>query len=235
MARTLQFKRYPKSQTDIITGANGELIIDSTNHTLTVHDGVTAGGTRLATENFVSNTSIQLVLAQAAFDRANSASSNTITTQGVDVHQNNRITFTESINVTQNTRLNTLEILASNLNNTTIYIFGVDNLQNNRINYLESINFVQNTSIFAAAATAQNGYNQANTATNNVVYLQNVDNIQNNNIIAVNQFAQGAYNKANTFNTPTGPYADDLAAASGGVSVNALYYSADGLVHIRLV
>lgn len=234
MARTLQFKRYPRVETDIITGANGELIIDSTNHTLTVHDGVTVGGTRLATEAFVSNTSIQLVLAQAAFDRANTASANTIVTQGVDNTQNNRISFTESINITQNTRLANVEILASNLNNTFFYVYGVDNTQNTRISTLENVNFTQNVNIFAAGVLAQNGYTQANTATNNTIYLQNVDNTQNNNITAVNQFAQGAYNKANSFNTPTGPYADDLAAASGGVAVNALYYSADGLIHVRL-
>jgi hypothetical protein len=44
MSRTLQFKRYNNSTLQNITGANGELIIDSTNQTITVHDGVTPGG-----------------------------------------------------------------------------------------------------------------------------------------------------------------------------------------------
>ena len=44
MSRTLQFKRYSNSALQNITGANGEIIVDTTNQTLTVHDGVTPGG-----------------------------------------------------------------------------------------------------------------------------------------------------------------------------------------------
>jgi len=81
MSRTLQFKRYANTQVANTTGANGELIIDSTNHTITVHDGVTVGGTRLATELFVANSANSLVtlgniifyLAQASYNQANLA------------------------------------------------------------------------------------------------------------------------------------------------------------------
>jgi hypothetical protein len=52
MSRTLLFKRTSNTALVNIVGANGELIIDTTNRTLTVHDGVTPGGTRLATEAF---------------------------------------------------------------------------------------------------------------------------------------------------------------------------------------
>jgi hypothetical protein len=52
MPRTLQFKRYPHATVAETIGANGELIIDTTTHALTVHDGVNMGGTRLATEAF---------------------------------------------------------------------------------------------------------------------------------------------------------------------------------------
>ena len=44
MPRTLQFKRYGSATLANTTGANGELIINSTNETLTVHDGITPGG-----------------------------------------------------------------------------------------------------------------------------------------------------------------------------------------------
>lgn len=44
MPRTLQFKRYGSTILANTIGANGELIINSTNKTLTVHDGVTVGG-----------------------------------------------------------------------------------------------------------------------------------------------------------------------------------------------
>jgi hypothetical protein len=71
MSRTLQFKRYSNTALLSITGAVGELIVDTTNDTVTVHDGTTAGGTRLATEAFARTTPFS----QAAFNKANSANS----------------------------------------------------------------------------------------------------------------------------------------------------------------
>lgn len=50
MSRTLQFKRYGTLTLANTAGANGELIVDNTTKTLTVHDGTTLGGIRLASE-----------------------------------------------------------------------------------------------------------------------------------------------------------------------------------------
>lgn len=100
MSRTLQFKRYANTViASSITGANGEIIVDDTNYALTVHDGQTLGGTRIATENYVINytnaiailANSDLALTQYAANQANSASSNTVITQGVDVTQNTKI------------------------------------------------------------------------------------------------------------------------------------------------
>jgi hypothetical protein len=44
MSRTLQFKRYANTVVANTTGAPGELIVDTTNYYLTIHDGVTPGG-----------------------------------------------------------------------------------------------------------------------------------------------------------------------------------------------
>ena len=54
MSRTLQFKRYSKSVVANTVGADGELIIDTNNYVITVHNANTAGGIRVATENSVS-------------------------------------------------------------------------------------------------------------------------------------------------------------------------------------
>jgi hypothetical protein len=54
MSKTLQFRRYPTSVLSSTTGANGEIIVDTTKYTLTVHDGLTPGGYPLALQN--SNT-----------------------------------------------------------------------------------------------------------------------------------------------------------------------------------
>lgn len=100
MSRTLQFKRYANTViASSITGANGEIIVDDTNYALTVHDGQTLGGTRIATENYVINytnaiailANSDLALTQYAANKANSASSNTVVTQGVDATQNTKI------------------------------------------------------------------------------------------------------------------------------------------------
>ena len=44
MSKTLQFRRYTTSNLASITGASGELIVDTTLNQLTVHDGNKAGG-----------------------------------------------------------------------------------------------------------------------------------------------------------------------------------------------
>ena len=55
MSRTLQFKRLANTHLGQVIGANGEIIVDYTNDTLTVHDGQTLGGSKLATETHVTN------------------------------------------------------------------------------------------------------------------------------------------------------------------------------------
>ena len=48
MTRIVQFRRNTTSSVAAILGAPGELIVNTTLNTLTVHDGVTTGGTTLA-------------------------------------------------------------------------------------------------------------------------------------------------------------------------------------------
>lgn len=55
MAKTLQFRRGTTSELSTITGAVGELFVDTTKDTVVVMDGSTAGGFPLATETYVSN------------------------------------------------------------------------------------------------------------------------------------------------------------------------------------
>ena len=49
MAKQLQLRKGTATEHDTFTGANGEVTVDTTNKTLRVHDGTTAGGTQLAT------------------------------------------------------------------------------------------------------------------------------------------------------------------------------------------
>jgi hypothetical protein len=63
MAKTLQFRRLSTAALANTVGANGELIVDSSNGTISVHNGTTSGGKRLATETYVVNTANQLITA----------------------------------------------------------------------------------------------------------------------------------------------------------------------------
>jgi len=63
MAKTLQFRRLSTAALANTVGANGELIVDSSNGTISVHNGITSGGKRLATETYVVNTANQLITA----------------------------------------------------------------------------------------------------------------------------------------------------------------------------
>lgn len=92
MPRTLQFKRYSSATLANTTGANGELIIDTTNQTLTIHDGVTPGGRSLATANTKLSTTGGTVTGNLVVTNtitsSNAISSNRITANNLTVTGN---------------------------------------------------------------------------------------------------------------------------------------------------
>lgn len=51
MSRQIQFRRGTATEHENFIGAMGEITVDTTNKTLRVHDGVTAGGTMLARQS----------------------------------------------------------------------------------------------------------------------------------------------------------------------------------------
>jgi hypothetical protein len=127
----------------------------------------------IAGVNTTQNTNITTAnnAAWAAFSVANSASSNTIYTQGVDVSQNTRLGIIEAVNVTQNTNITTATVLAQAA--------------------FDKANTGVSTSI------DQYARDTANLASSNTVYIQGVDSTQNNNINFVNTFAGSAFANAN--------------------------------------
>ncbi len=92
MSRTLQFKRYSAATLAGITGANGEIIIDTTNQTITIHDGVTPGGRSLATSNTKLSTTGGTVtgnlIVTNTITASNVISSNTVTANNLTVTGN---------------------------------------------------------------------------------------------------------------------------------------------------
>ena len=190
MSRTLQFKRLANTHLGQVIGANGEIIVDYTNDTLTVHDGQTLGGSRLATERY-TNTAI--VLANAAFRQANTG---TVLAQA-------------SFN-SANINFQYLQVLETTLNSTNTSILIAYN-QANTATVLAQASFnLANT--LSAASVDTLARTTANTATNNIVIIQGVDvtqntritvlegvnTTQNTNISSANNIATAAFAKANT-------------------------------------
>jgi hypothetical protein len=124
MSRTIQFRRLGASTLANTTGANGELIIDSTNQTLTIHDGVTRGGRSLALSAATSNTLNTKLSTTGGTITGNLSVTNTITSSNI-ISSN---TLTGNLFVTNT--ITSSNIISSNTltsNNLTVTgIFTVD-------------------------------------------------------------------------------------------------------------
>ena len=122
---------------------------------------------------------------------------NTIITQGIDVTQNTRLNSIETINtdqntaisiiqgvdVAQNTRLNSIETVNVDQNTAISIIQGTDVTQNTRLNSIETINTDQNTAISIIQGT---NLTQNTWISSNVSYFQGVNNTQNTQIQDIN-------------------------------------------------
>ena len=142
MSRTLQFKRYANTAVANTTGANGELIIDATNKTLTIHNGVTPGGSRLATELYVT-TSPQGLVASAAFNKANSA----------NIIAQSAYNFANTVNVTAGLQLT----------NIVFYIGTVNDVSNSAFNTANAAYTAANLALIRPVSYERNSQNTNNT------------------------------------------------------------------------
>jgi hypothetical protein len=201
MSRTVQFKRYANTTLANIVGASGELIVDTTNQTITVHDGSTVGGTRLATEAFAiangggsARSGIDNVAresAQSAYTQANSASSNTVTLQSNFNAADATINYILGVDAAQNVLIASANTLAQSAFDKANSIIVVSN-----------DTFARNTANTASANTIelQGGLNTANA---NIAYILAVNLTQNTLISSANVLAQGAFDRANTASANT--------------------------------
>ena len=128
---------------------------------------------------------------QYARDTANSATSNTIYTQGVDDTQN---TYIQSAFDQANTATNDAAS-ASEYANT-----GINNAASASDYANTAIDNAASASEYANSGTvlAQASYDQANTNSGDITIIQGVDDTQNTNIENVNNLAQSAFDYANT-------------------------------------
>ena len=199
MSRIIQFKRYGTAALANTIGANGELIIDVTNKTITVHDGVTAGGFGAILDVFARATSNLAydkansanVLAQTAFNRANSA--NVLAQASFDRANVANTTAQSSYN------------WANTINVFTQSAFSKANLANvlaqAAFNAANTANAASVQASFdkanSANVLAQAAFNAANTA--NAASVQASFDKAN----VANVLAQSAYNQANSVYLPS--------------------------------
>ena len=154
MPRTLQFKRYGSATLANTIGANGELIINNTNKTLTVHDGVTPGGFTLLNE------AIEIDIDQYARNQANTASNNITIIQGVNTTQNTNITNATNLAQSAYNYANTI------VSDTQIdpYARTTANSATNNITIIQGVDATQNTNITTANNAAWAAFTKANNA-----------------------------------------------------------------------
>ena len=222
MSRTLQFKRYANTVVANTTGASGELIIDTTNKTITVHDGTTAGGSRIATEIYVaqqSNTKVNKSGDTMTGDLKFGGGGGILGNVG-----QNEITMTSNViddwtgftaynyGVAQIYANTSIQLVANTSGfTTTIWNFNTDGsitfpdntIQKTAANVTPAFNRANTANALAQSAfdrgntanvLAQSAFNTANTASSNTIYLQGGLNTANSNTA----YLQGALNTANT-------------------------------------
>ena len=232
MSRTLQFKRYPTSVVANTKGADGELIIDTNNYIITVHNANTFGGIRLATENSVS-----IVSGVANVGYAQALTSYVVATNA------------QTLANTANNTANAAYVLAAQepvgsqayvMSEAAIVSSQAAFNQANSANVLaqaafDTANNASGGSIVLAQSSfnqANNAYNQANAAnilaqaafnfanTSNAI-LTGIDTAQNVAITNGYSFTQAAFNFANTTNNFTQSAYNQANNASNGFIQNA--------------
>jgi len=184
MPRTLQFKRYNAATIANTIGANGELIINSTNKTLTVHDGLTPGGFVVSANTIPNADSFARDKANGATTLAQNAYNyaNTLPTTSVDSFARNTANGSATSAQTAHNTANSATTLAqSAYNYANTIINGIDQTARNTSN--------------AATTLAQSAYDYANTISVNAT---GIDQFARNTANASNNLAQSAYNNSNT-------------------------------------
>jgi hypothetical protein len=171
MSTQVQYRRGTGAQNDAFTGALAEITVDTTNGTLRVHDGITAGGSNIATVDYVDNAISSL-----------SANSITDGTSSVTIIATNG-------NIRANVGGSTIQLLSSGGANVTGYVTATGNITGGNLTTAGLISATGNitggnltgTSIVGTLTTAA----QTNiTSVGTLTSLTSSGNIQGANVIA---------------------------------------------------
>ena len=184
----------------------------------------TSGVIAQAAFDYANTISISTAVDQFARDTANSASSNTVTTQGVDATQNTNITsaqlFANGAFTQANAAVNqaTNAVIRASAANTTAQsafdkansagtfangAFTTANSASSNTVTTQGVDATQNTNITIVGSFANSSFLVANSASSNTITLQGVDDTQNTNISSAQSFANSAFLVANSASSNT--------------------------------
>jgi hypothetical protein len=191
----LQFRRGNTAQTSVFTGAIGEVTVDTDRKTLTVHDGVTVGGTYVATN-------IQLT---SAYGKANAAN---VLAQASYNWANTVNVFAQSAFTQANTANTTAEAAyawANSINTFAVGVAGSVYIANTtaesayaRANVINVFTQSAFTKANAANLLAQGAFDQSNTNTTVLTSAYNFANGVNTYSYSSNVYLSGLITTANT-------------------------------------
>ena len=191
----LQFRRGNTAQTSVFTGAIGEVTVDTDRKTLTVHDGVTVGGTYVATNiqltSAYGKANAANVLAQASYNWANTVN---VFAQSAFTQANTANTTAESAYAWANS-INTFAVGVAG----SVYI--ANTTAESAYAWANVINvFTQSafTKANAANLLAQGSFDQGNNNTTVLTSAYNFANSVNTYAYSSNVYLSGLISTANT-------------------------------------
>ena len=191
----LQFRRGNTAQTSVFTGAIGEVTVDTDRKTLTVHDGVTVGGTYVATNiqltSAYDKANAANVLAQAGFNQANSGFNKA---NSANVLAQNAYDASNTVNVYANSAYSTANSAQAN----TVITQGVDSTQNTWIGSNAVFSQASYDKANSANLLAQGSFDQGNTNTTVLTSAYNFANSVNTYAYSSNVYLSGLISTANT-------------------------------------
>jgi hypothetical protein len=157
MATQVQYRRGTNAQNAAFTGALAEITVDTTNGTLRVHDGITAGGSNLATVSYVNAqvSSANTIVAGTSNVRVFSSGNVTTSVAGtanVLVVQSTGATITGDLTVTGNATLSG-NILGDRIQNGTTTI----DIQTQNGNANVTVGGTSNVAVFATTGVFVTG------------------------------------------------------------------------------
>jgi hypothetical protein len=212
MSTQLQLRRGNTAQTAVFTGAVGEVTVITDQNTITVHDGITAGGHIIATGPLLQAAWNQ---ANASYNQANTTNTyagsaygqanatNTYATSGYN--QANVATTLAQAGYNQANATNTYANSGYNVANTAnaniIVLQGEINSANANISVLFGIEITQNTNISTVNNYATSAYGQANSAYGQAIATNNYATSGYGQANTATTLAQASYNQANATNT----------------------------------